>query len=97
MSSPESSIRKGILLKGGVLAQIQFAETGDSLRSAVYIQLAVDMLKMHLDSVSGKKQFLGNRIIGETLGDQMQHFEFAGGERINKSGLENWGIDWPNR
>ena len=44
MSSPESSIRKGILLKGGVLAQIQFAEAGNSLCAAVYIQLGVDML-----------------------------------------------------
>jgi len=62
----------------GVLPQIQFVEAGDSLCAAVYIQLAVDMLKMRLDSADGKKQFLGKRIIGETLDDQMQHFEFEG-------------------
>ena len=58
--------------------QIQFAEAGNSLCAAVYLQLAIDMLKMHLDSAGGKKQFLGNRIIGESVGDQVQHFEFAG-------------------
>ena len=72
--------------------QIQFMEAGDSLCAAVYTQLAVDVLKMHLDSAGGKKQFPGNRVIGETLGDQMQHFEFAGRERINERGMENWGI-----
>ena len=64
--------REGYLIEGqGILQQIQFAEASDSLCAAVYIQLAVDMLKMHLDRASGKKQFLSNRLVGETLGDQM--------------------------
>ena len=68
-------------------------EAGDSLCAAVYIQLAVDVLEMHFDSASGKIQFLGNRIIGESLGDQMQHLKLAGGERISERGLENWRIN----
>ena len=63
---------------GGVLAQIQFVEAGDSLCTTVYIQLAVDMLKMHLDSAGGKKLFLGNRIIGKSIGNEAQYFDFAG-------------------
>jgi len=90
MSSPESGIGRGILLKEwGVLARIQFAEAGDSLRAAVYFQLSIDVLKMHLDRAGGKKQSPGNRIIGETLSDQMQHFQFASRERLNERGLEN--------
>ena len=86
--------REGYFIEGwGVLLQIQFAQAGDSLCAAVYIQLAVDVLKMHLDSASGKKQFPGNRIIGETLSNQAQYFEFAGGERISERGLENWRIN----
>ena len=71
---------------------VQFVEAGDSLSAAVYIQFAVDMLEMHLNRAGSKKQFPGNRIIGEPLGDQMQYFEFAGGERINERRLESGGI-----
>jgi hypothetical protein len=47
MSSPESSIGRGILLKReGVLAQIQFVQADDNLYAADYIQLAVDVLEM---------------------------------------------------
>src|SRR6266508_93258 len=77
------------------LLRIQFAEAGDSLRAAVYIQLTVDVLEMHLDGASRKKQFPGNRIIGETLSDQMQHFKFADGERFHESKLMNARIGFP--
>ena len=47
MSSPESGIGRGILLKDGRgLPQIQFAQADDSLCAAVYVQLAVDIHKM---------------------------------------------------
>src|SRR5690349_1769178 len=78
--------REGYLLKDGrELPQIQFMEAGDSLCAAVYIELAIDMLKMHLDRTSGKKQFLSDVQVGETIGDQTQHFEFAAGELINQT------------
>ena len=73
--------------------EVQFVEAGDSLCAAVYIQFAVDMLEMHLNCAGSKKQFPGNRIIGEPLGDQMQYFEFAGGEWLNERRLGNWRID----
>jgi hypothetical protein len=39
--------REGYFIEGrGVLTQIQFAQADDSLCAAVYIQLAVDVLKM---------------------------------------------------
>ena len=64
MSAPESGIGRSILLKGRKgLLQIQFTKTDDSLCAAVYIQLAIDMLNVNLNSASGKKQLLGNRII----------------------------------
>ena len=79
MSSPKSGIGRGILEKDGrKLGQVQFAEANDSLCAAIHIQLAEDMLNMHLDRASGKKKFLGNRIIGKNFRDQVQHFEFPG-------------------
>ena len=86
MSSPESGIGKGILLKVGKgLEQMQFAKASDSLCTAVNIQLAIDVLKVHLDSANGKKQFLSYCLVGETLGDQARDFEFTGRKRINKT------------
>jgi len=47
LSSPESGIRRGILLKKeGELTQIQFVRAYDNLSGADYIQLAVDVPDM---------------------------------------------------
>lgn len=56
ISSPESGIARGILLRDGKeLLEIQFIEASEGLCTAVNIQFIVDVLKMYFDRASGEK------------------------------------------
>jgi len=49
----------------------------DGLPSAVDTKLTVDIAGVGLDRVQGEKQSFSNFSIGQTFGDELEHFEFA--------------------
>jgi len=68
--------------KGGVLAalqQIQRVGLGNSLSTALYSQLAVDVLEVCFDRTHGNDQLLCDGRVGKTGSEQMQNLEFPVG------------------
>ena len=61
----------------------QFAGTRDGLGAAFDLQLVENIAVMPFDGAQGEEQPLGDLFIRQTLGDQLQDFELAGGQRIN--------------
>nr|GFD44490.1 hypothetical protein [Tanacetum cinerariifolium] len=62
--------------------QPQFLSLGDRLSAALDPQFAVDMARVGFNGVQGDEKPLADFLIRATLGDELQHAEFAGAEGI---------------
>ena len=58
--------------------QSKLAGAGNRLRTAVDVQLAVDIAGVLLDRAHGNDQLLGNRLVRVARGNESQHFQLTG-------------------
>jgi hypothetical protein len=76
--NPRNSNRRGLG------QQPQLPRPGDGLGAVGHLQLAEQVAEVALDGVQGDHQLLGDGPVGRTGGQQPEHFQFAGAQRLDQ-------------
>ena len=66
------------------LQQTQRAGAGNRFRAALDLQLVKNSAVVPFDGVQGKEESFPDLVIGKSLGDELQDFELARGQRLNQ-------------
>jgi hypothetical protein len=62
----------------------QLAGAGDGFGAALHLQLVEDPAVVPFDGVQGEEEPLADLPVREALGDQLQDFQFAWAQRLDK-------------
>ena len=68
-----------------MLEQVQFARAEQRLGAALHVELAVDVVDVLLDRADRDDELVGDRLIGEASGDQVQDLALARAEWLHQS------------
>ena len=65
--------------------QTQLPGSGNGLHTAVNTQFAVDVVGVGSHGIGREEQLSSDFAVGEPLGQEVEHFQFAGGQGFNQN------------